>query len=944
MRGVTASASERPRGGGGFRLLVVALAAALLAAAAAAFALWIGHWQERGWTGIAFFGQGVEAEHIELMPPAFRAPSGHVQSVYPGSPADLAGLEAGDRLLSIAGAPPADGEAVTRAVGGLRRGDTVVLEIAGRDGAPARRVPIVLASPFASPSLRIGLVASLVVGLAYLLIATLVALARPRERAARVLFLLGLVSALFFVCWALADVEMRGRQGVLPFDQQIVTILVFCAGFVALSMATGNLLLHLALVFPRPRPIVERRPALLVWVHTLSFLPAVALTVTFVVAALVRSWAWAAAAGAALVAAGLGTLLVRHAAAHGARGLADRPFVAQGLLLAACAGAGALLQAVPDRIGFAVVFFAFLAFFGVTFVVLPLAYGAATVVTLVRGYRDSGVEEKRQLRWPLWGTAVAILGSTLLVAAIAVVGQIWPQLMSSGWVGNTISMSVRLFYLLIPISFAFAIAKYRLMEIDLVLRKTAVYGALTVFVLVAYLGMAGLAGMGLVSLAGVRDQTATVVLTLALAALLVPARNRVQALVDRRFGRRAGDRARLLSELGREALAAGDLGAALSRFAEAVQQALESRAVVVFAAGPDGGDLLAAAKVGLPEEKVGRLRLAPAELPADGRRVAPTDQVPLADDTRTRFRRLRLDTLAVARRGGAPIGAVAAGRPLGGEGFDAADLDFLAAAADQLSLVLGTLAPRREAAELSQAAEIQRALLPARLPELPGVELAGLWQPAREVAGDYYDVLPFDGGRAALCIADVVGKGMPAALVMSSLQGVVRAVGGPEVPPDRVTAEVRRVITPTLAGGRFVTFFYALLDAPARRLTYTNAGHLPPLLVRADGSVRRLAEGGGALVRLLAGTPLAAGAVDLLPGDRLVLFTDGVSEARPSSGEPYGEERLAALVAADGHLGAEALAARIAADVRAWAGGEIEDDVTLLVATLFEASRSSAIE
>ena len=927
-------ASERSSGPRRVRVAVVATAALLLVGAAVGFGLWIDHWQRQGWTGIAYFGTGVEPEHAPLMPPAFRAPSGHVQSIYPGSPAARAGLVPGDRLLTVAGVPAEDGEGVARATAGLARGDRVVFEVAGDDGAAPRRVPLVLAPPLASPSLRLGLVSSLFVGLAYLLIATLVALRRPSERAARVLFLLGLVSALFFACWALADVEMRGRQGVLPFEQQIATLFLFCAGFVTLSVATGNLLLHLALVFPRPRPIVERRPALLAWVHTLSFLPAVALVTMIVSSALPDRWQWASAGAAGVAALALAALLVRKTRGRGADGLLDRPFLVQGLVLALAGTLGGVLHAIPERAAFAIVFFAFLGFFGVTFVVLPLGYGALTVVTLVRGYRASGVEEKRQLRWPLWGTSVAILGATVVVAAMAIAGQIWPKALSMGWVGDATAMTVRLFYLLIPVSFAFAIAKYRLMEIDLVLRKTAVYGALTLFVLVAYLGIAGIAGMGLVSLAGVEDQTLTVVLTLALAAALVPVRNRVQALVDRRVGRRPADRARLLSQLGREALGAGGLEGALARFAEGVQQALDSRAVVVLAAGPDGGEMTVAAKVGLPDEKVGRLRLSPAELPPDERRVVLADQASLADDTRARFRRLRLAALAVARRQGAPVGVVAAGRPLGGDPLDAADLDFLASAADQLSLVLGTLAPRREAAELSQARDIQRALLPATLPSLPGVAFAGLWQPAREVAGDYYDVLPFADGRAGLCIADVVGKGMPAALVMSSLQGAVRAVAGPDVPPDRVASEVRRVVVPNLAGGRFVTFFYAVLDPARRRLDYTNAGHLPPLLVRADGSVRRLSEGGGALVRLLAGTPLAAGTVDLLPGDRLVLFTDGVSEARPPAGEPYGEERLAALVAGDGRLGAEALAATIAAEVRAFAGGEIDDDLTLLVATV----------
>lgn len=916
------------------RGLAVAASVAVVVAVAIGLGLWIGQWHALGWTGLAYFGEGADPEATAGMPESFRARPGRVQAVYPRSPAERAGLAAGDHVVAVAGAPVTDGEAVARAVGTPRRGDALVVEVAPRDGGPPRSVELVLASPFESASLIVALTSSLAVALVFLVIGTLVAVARPRQRSARIFYLLGLVAALFFTCWAFAEIGMRGRQGTLPFEQQLGSVLLFCAFFVLLSVATGNLLLHLALVFPRPRPIVERRPQVIAWLHSAPFLPAVGLMALFGGAVAADRWGWGVALAALPAALLLAVPLARAVARRGAAGWIERPFVVQALALVVAASAGTILPHVPETVVAVLFGVAFVGLFLCYLIVLPLAFAVLTLVALVRGYRASGVEEKRQLRWPLWGTGTALLGSALLMLVVGVAAQLAPEAMSAGWISDAVNMAVRLLYLLIPVSFAFAVAKYRLMDIDLVLRKTAVYGALTLFVLVAYLGMAGIAGMGVTQLAGVEDQTATVVLTLALAALLVPARNRVQALVDRRFGRRPADRARLLADLGREALAAGRLEPALERFAEAVQQTLQSRAVVVFAAGAEGGDLAAAAKVGVADERAGRLRLAPGELPPPGRRVAPVDQAPLADATRARFRRLRIEALAVARRGGEPIGAVAAGRPLGGEELDAADLGFLADAADQLSLVLGTLAPRREAAELSQAGEIQRALLPSRLPELPGVALAGLWRPAREVAGDYYDVIPFPAGRAGLCIADVVGKGMPAALVMSGLQGAVRAVAGPDVPPERVTAEVRRVLTPSLSGGRFVTFFYGLLDAPRRRLTYTNAGHLPPLLVRADGSLVRLAEGGGAIARLLANAPLVAGAVDLLPGDRLLLFTDGVTEARPPAGELYGEERLAALVRADRLLGAEALAARVADDVRAFAGGELEDDVTLLVATV----------
>lgn len=193
------------------------------------------------------------------------------------------------------------------------------------------------------------------------------------------------------------------------------------------------------------------------------------------------------------------------------------------------------------------------------------------------------------------------------------------------------------------------------------------------------------------------------------------------------------------------------------------------------------------------------------------------------------------------------IGFIGLGAKASGEAYDEDDLEFLATVADQLGLGLASLRLRSQQTDLDDATAIQRRLLPTEIPQRRGVAIACSWHPAKAIGGDYYDVLGLSNTLLGLCIGDVVGKGVPAALLMANLQAVVKSVATASVSPRDLAMRVNRIITGNIRSGKFITFFYAALDAGSKTLTFTNAGHNPPLLVRADGSVETVATGGPVL-------------------------------------------------------------------------------------------------
>jgi len=231
--------------------------------------------------------------------------------------------------------------------------------------------------------------------------------------------------------------------------------------------------------------------------------------------------------------------------------------------------------------------------------------------------------------------------------------------------------------------------------------------------------------------------------------------------------------------------------------------------------------------------------------------------------------------------------------------------------------------------EMQRASEIQRSLLPREIPQLAGFEVAGAWRPARTVSGDYYDVFKLDDRRLGLCIADVVGKGVSAALMMANVQAAVRAYAGSAESPAQLCSKVNRLLCENLATGKFVTFLYGVLDSETRTLDYCNAGQIYPILV-SQGTTRSL-DHGGAVLGVFPAWEYENAKIEFGAGDRLLMVTDGITEAGDGDDREFGEEKLAAAALRESSRPAAEMSDALLNQVSRFCDAHFQDDATLLV-------------
>jgi sigma-B regulation protein RsbU (phosphoserine phosphatase) len=807
-----------------------------------------------------------------------------VATVFPQGPAEKAGLKKGDRIVAINGTKIDSYDLLLNLRGRVRPGDIAKLEVE-RDGTPVALV--LTAATLERPWLTGGWLLPTIGGiieqlltfypLPFLIVAAAVLLQRPDDPRA---WLLALMLGGFLASAPLVEFEHRiaaGWRGVL------------FAFWALLDLPLAAFTYAFFSVFPAHSPLDRRVP----WLKYLGVGAGLAMGVPLAIASLMYG------------------------------------------------GSFPLWWMDEQLLRFDIVRWGITAY-SVGFMLLALV----SLTMNAFGPRDV----QRKTRVILFGTAVGtlpiVLLQTLVILNLASPTSVPPL----AWALAILALFA------IPVSLGYAVVKHRAMEIPALLRRSARYvlvrrGMVTLAILVGLsvtfgfarlvgrvsdlpgdqLSMGLLAGSlfgGLLALAGQRAW--------------LPAAERL----DRAFFRGSYDARRVLQTLAQQSRTATDRASLAALIDDSVLQALHPQMLLVFLRGGDDWTFSAAAHEGLSGDDA-RLPATVTQLNELARRGRPIliDPALLAPGQAwASFAALAPEALVpLVGRSGQLEGLLVLGRRLSDEPYSGEDVALLASVGTQAGLALENIrlaetmaarleAARRTARDLEIARDVQAKLLPQDRPPLTTLDYAGACLQARIVGGDFFDFVSVGAGQVGFVLADISGKGISAALLMATLQANLRALyAHARQDLAGILAIVNKVFYDSTAANHYATLFFGVYDEGTRTLRYANCGHLPPIVRRANGAVERLSVT-GPVVGLFEPWKCETRCVQLEPGDLLVIFTDGVTDANSPEGEEFGEQRLVDVIAEHHDRSARLLLQEIVDDVKAFGGPEQFDDLTLIVA------------
>jgi len=512
-----------------------------------------------------------------------------------------------------------------------------------------------------------------------------------------------------------------------------------------------------------------------------------------------------------------------------------------------------------------------------------------------------------------------------------------------------------LLYPAFPLAMAYAIVVHRAMDVRVFIRQGVQYllatrgvGILQILISVAII----------IAAATMSEHSSVLVRILVISAgfaLLAGIRGfaqRLRAWIDRRFFREAYETDAILTGLASQIRTMVEIGPLLETVASRIAESLHVPGVAILLEA--GGSYRLAHAIGYAAPQ-------PVEIPGAGVTVRRLQKVQhtmvsfhdadswvqhASEPERHALEDLKSELLLPLSLNEKLLGIMSLGPKQSEEPYSGTDIRLLDSVAAQTGLALEngrlTEAIRAEVAarekqkrELEIAHEVQNRLFPQNYPPVPGLDYAGACRPAMGVGGDYYDFIPLSKTQLGIAIGDVSGKGVPAALLMATLRAFLRGqTTQPQPDLTLVMTNLNRLVYESSPSSKYATFFYGEFDCVTRHLTYVNAGHNPPMVFRNSGEVLRL-ETGGSVIGLMPVASFDQATVVLEPGDVLVAYTDGISEAMNAADDEWGEENMMDCVRPSRDLEAMPLIERLMVSADAFvAGAPQHDDMTIVVARL----------
>jgi sigma-B regulation protein RsbU (phosphoserine phosphatase) len=546
---------------------------------------------------------------------------------------------------------------------------------------------------------------------------------------------------------------------------------------------------------------------------------------------------------------------------------------------------------------------------------------------------------RRSVRWVLPGTALGILPPILYGAVLQVVSSV--EIPGERYVFLTL--------ILVPLSFAHGILRYGLMDLELVLRRSVVYTGLTALLVAVYYLVSDLLGTWVADVTGTGQRVLSFACVFAAALLFVPLRERVQGFVDRKFHGSRYDYRGIVQEFSSAFATLLERKDVVRLLTQRLPEVLGTERAALFVRTSSVTCLHLAGTRGIGDQEIPLPSFQPSRrllawwrefggpVPVDRRRP-PDPFTHLPPDERNLFTVLEPDVIVFLQREREVEGLLALGRRTDADRYSAQDLELLMTLGNQAGTALSSarfheeaLERRRLEEELAVARRIQASLLPSETPRRPGLEIAAFTRPSQHVGGDFYDFLDFGPQGLGLAVADVSGKGVPAALILSSLQATLRAEASRHDSLEPVVGKINRRLCGDVQPGSFASLLYGLLNADERTFRYVNAGHPAGLIVRRDGAIERL-EAGGILLGVEPSADYETGLARFETGDLMLLYSDGVTDVLNEADEEFGLPRLETLLGGLRNLPAKSVLDTVVSAVETFVGGSLPDDLTLLAA------------